>query len=190
MQPARIVDKGVVGSADPAENRSADLALNRVRIPGGSGRLAKEVKRCRPSSSISRTVRGHGLKWPKRSPRRASTSSAFGLTGDGHGYVGLIGSDDASTRDALDEIRCKYREVQVLPLTLEHVPGTAAKLARSLGNAGINIEFFMPTGESGNKTIFALGVDRIDEARRILGSQVTSEYGSLWPKAVAHAGIR
>jgi hypothetical protein len=48
----------------------------------------------------------------------------------------------------------------------------------------------MPTGESGGKIIAALGVDKVQDARRILGSQVTSEYGSLWPTAVAHAGIR
>jgi hypothetical protein len=112
----------------------------------------------------------------------------FGLTGDGHGYVGFVGSDDASTRKTLDDIRCKYREVDILPVTLEHVPGTAAKLARTLGNAGVNIEFFMPTGESGGRMIAAVGVDRIDEARRLLGNQVTSEYGSLWPKAVARTG--
>ena len=115
---------------------------------------------------------------------------ACGTTGDGHGFVGLVGSDDTSTRATLKDIQCKYREVEILPVTLEHVPGTAAKLARTLAEAGINIEFFMPTGESGGKIIAALGVDRVEDARRVLGSQVTSEYGSLWPKAVAHAGIR
>jgi hypothetical protein len=114
----------------------------------------------------------------------------FALTGDGHGYVGLVASDDAATRETLDDIRCKYREVEILPVTMEHVPGTAAKLARTLGDAGINIEFFMPAGESGGQTIGALGVDRIDEARRLLGSQVTSEHGSLWPKDVARTASR
>jgi hypothetical protein len=114
----------------------------------------------------------------------------FGLTGDGHGYVGFVGTDDVSTRQALDDVRCTYREVDILPVTLEHVPGTSAKLARTLSDAGINIEFFMPTGESGGQTIVALGVDRIDEARRILGGQVTSDYGSLLPKAVAQAATR
>ena len=114
----------------------------------------------------------------------------FGLTGDGQGYIGLVGSDDASTRETLDDIRCKYREVEILPVTMEHVPGTAAKLARTLGNAGINIEFFMPTGDSGGQVIAALGVDRIEDARRLLGSQVTSELGSLWPKAVARTPNR
>lgn len=113
-----------------------------------------------------------------------------GLTGDGHGYVGLVTSDDASTREALDEIRCKYREFEVLPLSLEHVPGTSAKVARTLSNAGINIEFFIPTGESGGQTVVALGVDRIDDARRILGNQVISDHGSLWPKAVARTATR
>jgi hypothetical protein len=111
----------------------------------------------------------------------------FGLTGDGQGYVGLVASDDASTREALDEIRCEYRELEILSVTMEHVPGTAAKLAKTLGDAGINMELFMSTGESGGRTVAALGVDRIDEARRLLGSQVTSEHGSLWPKGVARA---
>lgn len=113
-----------------------------------------------------------------------------GLTGDGQGYVGLVASDDASTRETLDDIRCKYRELEILPVALEHVPGTAAKLARTLGDAGINMEFFVPAGESGGRMIAALGVDRIEDARRLLGSQVTSDYGSLWPKAVSRAGSR
>jgi hypothetical protein len=100
------------------------------------------------------------------------------------GHVGMVTSDDASTREALDETRCKYRELEVIPVSLEHVPGTSAKMTRALSNAGINIELFMPTGESGGKTVLALGVDRVDDARRVLGSQVISEYGSLWPKAV------
>jgi len=111
----------------------------------------------------------------------------YGLTADGRGFVGLVGSDENATREALEEVRCKYRQVEILPVTLEHVPGTAAKLARTLAKAGINIDFFMPTGESGGQTVFALGVDRIEEARRILGSQVTNTYGSLWPRAIAGA---
>jgi hypothetical protein len=113
-----------------------------------------------------------------------------GLTSGDKGYVGLVTSDDSSTREALDEVRCKYREIEVLPVSLEHVPGTSATLARKLGDAGINIEFFMPTGAVDGTTVVALGVDRIDEARRILGSQVISDYGSLWPKAVASAATR
>jgi hypothetical protein len=108
-----------------------------------------------------------------------------GISSGDSGHVGLVTSDDASTREALDDARCKYRELEVIPVSLEHVPGTSAKMARALSNAGINIELFMPTGESGGKTVVALGVDRVDDAKRILGSQVISDYGSLWPKAVA-----
>jgi hypothetical protein len=110
-----------------------------------------------------------------------------GVTSDGSGLVGLVTSDDGATREALDDIRCKYRTIELLPVSLEHVPGTSAKLARALSDAGINIEFFMPTGEFGGKTVVALGVDRIDEARRIIGDQVISDFGSLWPKAMARA---
>jgi len=117
--------------------------------------------------------------------RKGVNILGFGITNDGHGYVGLVGSDDMSTRETLDEIRCTYRTVELLPVSLENVPGTTAKLARTLANAGINIEFFAPTGESGGATVFALGVDRIEEARRVLGTQLTSSWGNLWPKAVA-----
>jgi hypothetical protein len=109
----------------------------------------------------------------------------FALRNDGHGVVGVVGRDDMSPRDALDETHITYREVERLPVTLQNVPGTTAKLARTLANAGINIEFFAPTGESGDQAVFALGVDRIEEARRVLGSQVANSYGSWWPKAVA-----
>jgi hypothetical protein len=108
-----------------------------------------------------------------------------GLESNGSGHVGLVTSDDASTREALDDIRCKYREIELLPVSLEHVPGTAAKLARKLSDAGISTEFFMPTGEFGGQTVVALGVDRVAEARQILGNQVISDFGSLWPKAMA-----
>jgi hypothetical protein len=114
----------------------------------------------------------------------------FGLTTDGNGYVGLVGSDDMSTRETLDEIRCKYHEVSLLPVTVEHVPGTIAKVSRTLANAGINIEFFAPTGNAGDKTIVAFGVDRVEEARRVLGSQVTGSFGDLWPKVLAGASSR
>ena len=111
---------------------------------------------------------------------------ACGIAANGHGYVGVVGSDDTLTRRTLDEIHCTYRELEILPVTLEHVPGTIAKLSRTLAKAGVNLEFFMPTGESGGRIIGALGVDRVEDARRILGNQVTNTYGSLWPKAMAH----
>ena len=113
-----------------------------------------------------------------------------GLTNDGRGYIGFVTSDDASTKKVLDDIRGKYREFEVLPVSLEHVPGTSAKLARKLSDSGINIEFLIPTGEFGGQTVVALGVDRVSEARQILGNQVISDFGSLWPKAMASAASR
>lgn len=114
----------------------------------------------------------------------------FGVSADGRGYIGLVGSDETATREALDDVRCTYREVQLLPVTLEHVPGTAAKLARTLASAGVNIEFFAPTGQLAGQTVMAIGVDHVEEARRVLGTQVASSYGDLWPKTLAAAAGR
>lgn len=126
----------------------------------------------------------------ERIARRGVNILGFGLSPDGRGYIGLVGSDESATKEALDDVRCTYREVELLPVTLEHVPGTAARLARKLADAGINIEFFAPTGQLGGQSIVALGVDRIEDARRVLGTQVASSYGDLWPKAMATTGAR
>jgi len=122
----------------------------------------------------------------ERIARKGVNILGFGLSANGKGYAGIVGTDEMSTREALDEIRCKYREVQLLPIQLEHTPGQAAKVARKLADAGINIEFFAPTSEN----VFVLGVDRVEEARRILGSQVTTSWGDLWPRALAGTAQR
>jgi hypothetical protein len=55
------------------------------------------------------------------------------------GVVQFITSDPDATIEALNDIRLDFSAQEVLMLTLAHEPGSLARLARALANAGINI---------------------------------------------------
>lgn len=112
----------------------------------------------------------------------------FGLTSGDKGLVGLLASDDAATRATLDEIRCTYRAIEVIPVAMQHQPGQAATVGRKLAEAGVNIRFFVPTGVKDGRFVVALGCDDNERARRALGDQVVDGFGDLSPaQAMAHA---
>lgn len=95
-------------------------------------------------------------------------------SGSGTGYgdrgaFGFLTNDEAGTRSALQEGNFRFREVEVVPASLEDKPGTLADACRRLANAGVNIELLVPTGMGGGKVTLAIGVDRVDAARTALG---------------------
>ncbi len=100
----------------------------------------------------------------------------------------MVVSDEAATRTALSEAGVTHREIEILPVAMQHLPGEAYRACQKLADAGINIELFLPTGSHDGKFIVALGCSNVEAARRALGTQVVKEYGDLWPKAMA--GVR
>jgi hypothetical protein len=100
------------------------------------------------------------------------TGSVLGL-GDSGGF-GFISNDEAKTRIALRDKNYTFREVEVLPITVSDEPGSLARTAKKLADAGVNVELLLPTGMSGNKMTLALGVDKIDAARKAIGDQVAT----------------
>ena len=100
------------------------------------------------------------------------TGSVLGL-GD-KGAFGFITNDEAATRKALEGARCTFREVEVISISVADEPGALAKIAKKLGDAGVNISLLLPTGMSGNKMNLAVGVDKIDAARRAIGEGVAT----------------
>jgi len=96
--------------------------------------------------------------------------SGLGETG---GFA-FISNDETSTRSALRETNLKFREVEVMPISVSDEPGALAKIAKKLGDAGVNVELLLPTGMSGNKMTLALGVDKIDAARKAIGTEVAA----------------
>lgn len=95
------------------------------------------------------------------------------------GGAAFFAKDEAGLRTALNDAGIAFREVPVLTASLEDKPGTVASAARSLGDAGVNIELLAPVGMSDRKVTVAFGVDKLEEARRALGSLVTDEAMSV-----------
>ena len=88
------------------------------------------------------------------------------------GGSAFLAGDESGTRNALDTAGLKYHEVPVLTVWLDDKPGTAAKTAKKLADAGINIELFAPVQYADGKATIAIGVDKVDEARRVLTDQL------------------
>ena len=54
--------------------------------------------------------------------------------------------------------------------TLEHNPGSLAKAARKLADAGVNIEAALTTAMSGGNVTLAFATDQPAKARGVLGA--------------------
>ena len=89
------------------------------------------------------------------------------FTGEGKGFIHIL-VDDAKTAaatEALEEAGMGVAdERDVLVVDIEDRPGTLGELARSLGEAGVNIELIYTT--FGVKLVIA--TDDIDSARAVL----------------------
>ena len=93
-----------------------------------------------------------------------------GAASGGTGTIAIITNDESGTRSALQGIDCKFREVPLASAALENKPGSLAGAARSLADAGVNIEAILPTGMEGGKITVAFGVDNIEAAKQALGA--------------------
>jgi hypothetical protein len=101
------------------------------------------------------------------------------------GGAAFLARDESGVRSALSTAGLTYHEVPVVTIWLEDKPGTAAKTAKKLADAGVNIELFAPVDYTDGKATIAIGVDKIEEAKRVLSPQLTE-----WqvPETV-HAGM-
>ena len=89
------------------------------------------------------------------------------------GGAAFMAADETGLRTALNEAGIAFREVPIVTVALEDKPGTAASAARTLGDAGVNIDLIAGIGTSGDKVTVAIGVDNVEDARRALGDLVT-----------------
>jgi hypothetical protein len=88
------------------------------------------------------------------------------------GGSAFLARDESGVRSALTGAGLEYHEVPVVTVWLEDRPGTAAKTAKKLADAGVNIELFAPVQYTDGKATIAIGVDKIEEARRVLSDQL------------------
>lgn len=81
----------------------------------------------------------------------------------------FLSPDEKTLGSALKGLGVSYREVPILTIWLENKPGQVAWAARQLADAGVNIELFAPVDYgTDRKATVAIGVDKIDAARRAL----------------------
>jgi len=88
------------------------------------------------------------------------------------GGAAFLATDESGVRSALNTAGLTYHEVPVVTIWLEDKPGTAAKTAKKLADAGVNIELFAPVDYTDGKATIAIGVDKIEEAKRVLSPQL------------------
>jgi hypothetical protein len=100
-----------------------------------------------------------------------TTGAAIGL-GSGGGF-GFLTNDEAGARSALQGAGIDFREVEVIPVSMADEPGALATIAKRLSDAGVNIEFLIPTGMSGGKVNAAVGTDNVSAARSAIGQAAT-----------------
>ena len=93
-----------------------------------------------------------------------------GATCSDSGRAAVMVNDDATTRAALNESGFKYTELEATDTALRQEPGTLAKAARRLADAGINIEALLPIGMQGNEVHVAFVTDNATKARQVLSS--------------------
>jgi hypothetical protein len=98
--------------------------------------------------------------------------AAIALGIGSRGGSAFLARDEAGIRNALSTAGLTYHEVPVLTIWLEDKPGTAAKTTKKLADAGVNIELFAPVSYSDGKATVAIGVDKVDAARRVLADQL------------------
>lgn len=101
-------------------------------------------------------------------------TSASTLAWGDRGTIGLLTRDESGTRQALDEGGFTYHESEVVTIRVEDRPGTLAEASRRLADAGVNIEFLVPTALGSGEVAVAAAVDNAASARRALGELVTA----------------
>ncbi len=94
------------------------------------------------------------------------------LGANGQGVAAFVASDEEAAQTALKDAGYEFKTFPALTVRMTDKPGQASDVARMLGDQGINIECFLPVHVTDDEVIVALGVDRIEDARRVLGDWI------------------
>ncbi|HSL75758.1 MAG TPA: ACT domain-containing protein [Candidatus Limnocylindrales bacterium] len=76
--------------------------------------------------------------------------SLSGATCGERSRVAIATDDEAGARAALSGAGATFQEMEITSVPLRHEPGSLAKAARQLANAGVNIESILLLGMQGN----------------------------------------
>jgi hypothetical protein len=101
--------------------------------------------------------------------RGINVTGGAGIAAGKTGVLSLTTNDEAATRRVLLARGYKFREIEIVPLTMADTPGTFARACRALAEAGINLEAVF--GMSGDKNTLAFATSDPAKARSILGQK-------------------
>lgn len=91
---------------------------------------------------------------------------------NGQGVAAFVASDEETAQSALKDAGFEFRTFPALTIRMTDKPGQARDVTRMLSDQGINIECFLPVRVSDDEVIVALGVDKIEDARKVLGDLI------------------
>lgn len=86
----------------------------------------------------------------------------------GSGHIIMTTADDETTRKILQDGGYTFIEGESIVTEVDDRPGGMARIARSLADAGVNIQGHLFLGRWGDRAMFAFVVDDPDRARPIL----------------------
>jgi hypothetical protein len=95
-----------------------------------------------------------------------------GVTAGDHGLVYFTASDEDAARTGLEAANLAYTEHPAIQVKCADQPGEAGRFARKLAEANLNIERLLSISICAGEVTYAVCVDNLDEARRVLGEQV------------------
>ena len=92
-----------------------------------------------------------------------------GLAEANKATIALVGHDVNALRQALQEARIRFEEVELLTVELEDQPSQLADLTAKFSEAGINLTSIYILERGGNKVQIGLTTDQLAKAKKALG---------------------
>lgn len=104
--------------------------------------------------------------------QRGVNMELAGVTAGEHGTILFNASDEAAARTALEGAGIEFSERPALQVKCLDQAGEAGRIGRALANANVNIEGLLSVSICQGEVVFAVTVDKLEEARTALGEQV------------------
>lgn len=92
-----------------------------------------------------------------------------GLAEANRATIALVGHDVNALRQALQNARIRFEEVELLTVELEDRPSALAELAARLSDGQINLTSIYILGREGTKVQLGFTTDQVAKAKKALG---------------------
>ncbi len=101
---------------------------------------------------------------------------AMSSDGNDRLHVRLITSDESTCRQLLKQMKFQFVEEEILTVTIDDKPGSLAKLLKKLKRSSIGVRSVYIINRKGGKVEFVVGVDDIEEGKKLLFGRLGLEH--------------